>query len=207
MFTCFWCVLELFIGKFIQNINNEHAQDYSCPGATFASCSHREKLPRQGGFPGVVQRVTRLSKLPRGNEELMWTVTGVRPCTEAKFTPGLVSCPGAMSCPGIMWTGPIYPALKAVILVGNDSLTSEESKAKNRLWIPHTQNKLWVSEIVVIKIQITVKQFINECFPYSTKMLLTHSTYEVFTNGFLLWTPQKSGYHLWSKWGLLKQDK
>ena len=34
-------------------------------------CSHGEKLPRQGGLPGVVQRVTRLSKLPRGNEKLM----------------------------------------------------------------------------------------------------------------------------------------
>ena len=54
-----------FIGKFIPNINNEHAQDYSCSGATFAFCSHGEKLPRQGGLPGVVQRVTRLSMLPR----------------------------------------------------------------------------------------------------------------------------------------------
>ena len=106
MFTYFWSFLELFIEKFILNINNEHAQDYSCPRATFAFCSHGEKLPRQGGWPGVVQRVTRLSKLPRGNEKLMWTVTGVRPCTEAKLTPGSVSCPGAMSCPGIMWTGP-----------------------------------------------------------------------------------------------------
>ena len=105
-FTYFWCFLEIFIEKFILNINNEHAQDYSCPRATFAFCSHREKLPRQGGLPGVVQRVTRLSKLPRGNENLMWTVTGVRPCTEAKLTPGSVSCPGAMSCPGFMWTGP-----------------------------------------------------------------------------------------------------
>ena len=61
-----------------------------------------EKLPRQGGLPGVVQRVTRLSKLPRGNEKPMRTVTGVRPCTKAKLTPGSVSCPGAMSCPGIM---------------------------------------------------------------------------------------------------------
>ena len=57
MFTYFWCFLELFIEKFILNINNEHAQDYSCPGATFAFCSHGEKLPRQGGLPGVVQRV------------------------------------------------------------------------------------------------------------------------------------------------------
>ena len=105
-FTYFWCFLELFTGKFILNINNEHAQDCSCPGATFAFCWHGEKLPRQAGLPGVVQRVTRLTKLPRGNEKLMWTVTGVRPCTEAKLIPGSLSCPGAMRCPGIMWTGP-----------------------------------------------------------------------------------------------------
>ena len=105
-FTYFWCFLGLFIEKFILNINNEHAQDYFCPGATFAFCSHGEKLPRQGGLPGVVQRVTSLSKLPRGNEKLMWTITGVRPCTEAKLTPGSVSCPGAMGCPAFMWTGP-----------------------------------------------------------------------------------------------------
>ena len=70
-FTYCWCFLELFIEKFIPNINNEHAQDYSCHGATFAFCSHGEKLPRQGGLPGVVQRVARLLKLPRGNEKLM----------------------------------------------------------------------------------------------------------------------------------------
>ena len=71
MFTYFWSFLELIIGKIIQNINNEHAQDYSCPGATSAFRSHGEKLPRQGGVHGVVQRVTRLSKSPRGNEKLM----------------------------------------------------------------------------------------------------------------------------------------
>ena len=63
-FTYFWCFLEFVIGKFIPNINNEHAQDYSCPGATFTLCSHGEKLPRQGGLPGVIvvhsaRRVTR----------------------------------------------------------------------------------------------------------------------------------------------------
>ena len=86
--------MELFYWKFILNSNNEHAQDYFCPGATFAFCSHGEKLPRQGGVPGVLQRVTRLSKLPRGNEKLMSTVTGVRPCTEAKLTPGQRVAPG-----------------------------------------------------------------------------------------------------------------
>ena len=41
------------------------------PRATFALYSHGEKLPWQGGLPGVVQRVTRLSTLPWGNEKLM----------------------------------------------------------------------------------------------------------------------------------------
>ena len=41
------------------------------PGQLFAFCSHGEKSPRQGGLPGVVQRVTRLSKLPWDNEKLM----------------------------------------------------------------------------------------------------------------------------------------
>ena len=40
-------------------------------GATLAFCSHGEKLPRQGGLPGVVQRVTCLSKLPWGNKKLV----------------------------------------------------------------------------------------------------------------------------------------
>ena len=41
------------------------------PGQLFEFCSHGEKLPRPGGLPGVVQRVTRLSKLSRGKEKLM----------------------------------------------------------------------------------------------------------------------------------------
>ena len=97
-----------FIEKFILNINNEHVHEYYCPRATFAFCSHGEKLPRQSGLPGVVQQVTHLLKLSRGKEKLMWTVTGVRPCTKVKLTPESVSCPGAMSYPGIMWTGPKY---------------------------------------------------------------------------------------------------
>ena len=40
------------VEKFIPNINNEHAQDNSCLGVTFAFCSHGEKLPLQGGLPG-----------------------------------------------------------------------------------------------------------------------------------------------------------
>ena len=64
--------MELFIEKFIPNINNEHAQDYSCPGATFAFCSHEEKLPRQGGLPGVVsyrRKTMRRDKVDPGVRE------------------------------------------------------------------------------------------------------------------------------------------
>ena len=128
-FTYFWCFLELFIEKFILNINNKHAQDYSWSGATFAFCSNGEKLPRQGGLPGVVQGVTRLSKLPLDNEKLMWTVTDVGPCTEVKLTPGSVSWPWAMSCPGIMWTGPnnlqqsLTPNSKLTFSLSTDNLS------------------------------------------------------------------------------------
>ena len=71
MFTYFWYFLELFIGKIILNINNEHAQDYSCPGATFAFCSHGEKFPWQDRLAGVVQWVAHLSKLPQGKEKFI----------------------------------------------------------------------------------------------------------------------------------------
>ena len=67
MFTYFLCFLELFIEKFTPNINNEHVYCYySCPTATFAFCSHGEKLSWYGRLPGVVQWVTHLSKLSRG---------------------------------------------------------------------------------------------------------------------------------------------
>ena len=36
--------------------------------ATFTFCSHGEKLPRQGGLPGFVQRVARLTKLLRATK-------------------------------------------------------------------------------------------------------------------------------------------
>ena len=60
----------------------------------------------KGRLPGVVQRVTRLSKLPQGKKknnscEQLQASDRV-PCTEAELTPGSVSCPRAMSCPGIM---------------------------------------------------------------------------------------------------------
>ena len=127
-FTNFWCFLELFIEKFIRN-NKEHAQDCSCPGATFAFCSHGEKLPRQGGLPGFEQRVTHLSMLPQGNQKLMWTVTDVRPCTEVKLTLGSGSWPLAIRCPGIMWTSPknlqqsLTPNSKLTFSLSTDNLS------------------------------------------------------------------------------------
>ena len=41
------------------------------PGQLLRSLQHEEKLPWQGRLPGVVQRVTRLSKLPWGKEKFM----------------------------------------------------------------------------------------------------------------------------------------
>ena len=41
------------------------------PGQLLCSVHMEKSLPWQGGLPGVVQRVTRLSKLPQGNEKLM----------------------------------------------------------------------------------------------------------------------------------------
>ena len=112
-FTHFWCFLELFIGKFIPN-TNEHAQDYSCPGATLHSV-HNEK-----SYLGKAWCCTMGNpplKLPRGKDKFMWTVIDVRPCTEAKLTLGSMSCPEAMSCPGIMWTGPkwLFPASRGKV--------------------------------------------------------------------------------------------
>ena len=39
------------------------------PGQLLRSVPIGGKLPRQGGLPGVVQRVTRLSKLPKNSCE------------------------------------------------------------------------------------------------------------------------------------------
>ena len=80
--------------EFILNINNEHAQNYSWPRATFAFCSHGEKSPWQGRLPGVVQQV---SMLPRGKEKFTW---------RGKIDQGVSELPEAISCPRIMWTGP-----------------------------------------------------------------------------------------------------
>ena len=61
MFTYFSGI----IGKFILNINNEHAQGYSFPVATLCSV-HMEKVTLARA---VVQRVSHLSKLPQDQEK------------------------------------------------------------------------------------------------------------------------------------------
>ena len=86
-----------FYWKFILNINHEHAQDYSCPGATFAFCSHREKLPQQGGLSGVVQRESASRSCSGATKKSCEQLQA-----SEKLTSGSVSSPGAMSCPGIM---------------------------------------------------------------------------------------------------------
>ena len=82
-------------------------QDYSCPGATFAFCSHEEKLPQQGGLPGVVQRVTRLSKLPRGNEnsceqlQASDRAPAQKPLGPVHMIPGQLIAPGQLTDPRV----------------------------------------------------------------------------------------------------------
>ena len=45
-------LMELFVVKFILNTENERAQDYSRPEATFAFCLHEEKSPLcKTGYP------------------------------------------------------------------------------------------------------------------------------------------------------------
>ena len=51
--------------KFILNFNNEHAQNFSCPGTTFAFCSHGEQLFQQDGLPGSEESIRQM-KLLRG---------------------------------------------------------------------------------------------------------------------------------------------
>ena len=50
-FTYFWCFPELFIGKFIPNINNEHAQDYCCPGQLLRSVHMEKSYLSKAGYP------------------------------------------------------------------------------------------------------------------------------------------------------------
>ena len=88
-----------FIVQFIRNINNEHVQDCSWPGASLAFCSHGKKLSRQGRLLGVVQWVTGLSKLPQGNKKLMWTVTVFKTIYRGKGNPGVSELPWGNELP------------------------------------------------------------------------------------------------------------
>ena len=93
MFTYFWCFLVLFIGKFILNINNEYAQDYSCPGATFAFCAHGEKLPWQGQLPGIVQRGNPPLEVAPGQGEIHMNSYRCQTMHRGKVDPGVSELP------------------------------------------------------------------------------------------------------------------
>ena len=81
--------------KFILNINNEHAQDYSCPGQPL-HLVHMDKCHLGKASYLVLYNGSRSCPAARKNScEQLQT-------SEAKLTPGSVSCPEAMSCPGIM---------------------------------------------------------------------------------------------------------
>ena len=47
----FWCILEVFIEKFIPNINNENVQDYSCPGELLSSVQMEKSYLGKAGYP------------------------------------------------------------------------------------------------------------------------------------------------------------
>ena len=79
--------------KFIQNIDKEHAQDFPCLGATFALCSHREKLPRQAGVNRYY--TTGNPPLKVAPEERKTHVNSYRRQTvhQSKFDPGVSELP------------------------------------------------------------------------------------------------------------------
>ena len=98
-FTYFWCFLESFIEEFIPNINKEHAQDYPCPGATFVFCSNGEKLPRQDGLPGVVQRKNPPLKVAPGQRNTHVNSYRHQTLHWAKVDPGVNELPWVNELP------------------------------------------------------------------------------------------------------------
>ena len=67
---------------------------------TFAFCSYGENLPWQGGLPGVVQRVTHLSKLPGGNKKTHVNSNRRQTVHPGKVNLGVIDFPrGVTSCP------------------------------------------------------------------------------------------------------------
>ena len=99
-FIYFWCFLELFLlGNLSWTLIMSMRKTTLAPGQLLRSVHMGKRYLGKAGYPLYNTEVA------PGQRKLMWTVTGVRPCTEAKLTPGSVSCLGTISCPGIMWTG------------------------------------------------------------------------------------------------------
>ena len=76
--------------KFILNINNEHAQDYSCRGELLRSVHMEESYLSKAG---LVQRVTRLSKLPRDNKNTSMHSYRRQTVHQSKVDPGVSELP------------------------------------------------------------------------------------------------------------------
>ena len=88
-FIYFLCFPWLFIGKFILSINNEHAQDHSCPGEILLM--HKSYLV---GYPVLYNGPDNLPlKVVPGQQKLMCEQLQASDCTEAKLTPGSVAVP------------------------------------------------------------------------------------------------------------------
>ena len=104
---------ELFIRNFFSNFNNEHAQDYSCPGATFVFCSHGAKLSQQGGItrcctmgnpplevaPG--QRKTHVNSYRHQTVHRSKVDPGVGELGPVHMIPGQLIAPGQLTDPGV----------------------------------------------------------------------------------------------------------
>ena len=100
MFSHFWCFLELFIGKFIPN-NNEHAQDYSCLGATLRSVHMEKSYLGKAGYLVLYNGYPPREVAP-GQGEIHVNSYRIQTMHRGKVDPGVSELPRGNGCPGIM---------------------------------------------------------------------------------------------------------
>ena len=72
------------------------------PGELLRSVHMEKSYLGKSGLPGVVQRVTRLWKLPLGNKKTHVNSCRRQTVHRGKIDPGVSELPGAMSYPGII---------------------------------------------------------------------------------------------------------
>ena len=70
------------------------------PGQLLRSVNMEKSYLSNAGYPLTGKPPLEVAL---GQQKLMWTVGGVRACTEAMLSLGSMSCPGVMSYPGIIW--------------------------------------------------------------------------------------------------------